>query len=85
MNPASRDSNNGRLHLHHYPVVPFSDEASMHRDVILQTSRDGRTVILVEFDERFSDQHATGPEQEVRHEIAVSELIQLIRAHGARL
>jgi hypothetical protein len=84
MNPASRDSNNGRLHLHHYPVVPFN-EASMHRDVILQTSRDGRTVILVEFDERFSDQHATGPEQEVRHEIAVSELIQLIRAHGARL
>jgi hypothetical protein len=43
------------------------------------------TYIAMSFEERFSDHHPTGPEQEVRYEISVSELVQLIRAHGARL
>jgi hypothetical protein len=85
MNSVSRDDNRGRLRLHPNAVSLSGEEARAHRDVMLQPSPDGRTVVLVEFEERFSDHHATGPEQEVRHEISVSELIQLIRAHGARL
>jgi hypothetical protein len=52
---------------------------------MIQASSDGRTAVLIAFEERFSDHHPTGPEQEVRYEISVSELVQLIRAHGARL
>ncbi|WP_144155296.1 hypothetical protein [Paraburkholderia sp. BCC1885] len=74
-----------RLRLQPNPVSTSGEEAQAQRDVVLQASPDGRTVVRVEFDERFSDHHATGPEQEVRHGIPVSELIQLIRAHGARL
>jgi hypothetical protein len=84
MNSASRDNNQGRLRLRHDPGSPSGEAAPACRDVALHASPNGKTLVLVEFEERFSDQHATGPEQEVRHEISVSELIQLIRAHGAR-
>lgn len=85
MDSSSCDANHGQLRLQRNSVSTIGDEARARRDVVLQASFDGRTVVLVEFDERFSDHHATGPEQEVRHEIPVSELIQLIRVHGARL
>jgi hypothetical protein len=85
MNSTSCDDNRGRLRLHPNPAGPSGDPGRAHRDVVLQVSPDGRTIVLVEFEERFSDYHATGPDQEVRHEISVSELIQLIRVHGARL
>jgi predicted transcriptional regulator len=83
MNSAPRNYGLGRLRLHHDPVSPDCHQA--HRDVTLQASPDGRTAVLVEIEERYSDHHATGPEQEVRYEISVSDLVQLIRAHGARL
>jgi hypothetical protein len=85
MDSTSCDLTCGQLRLHPNPVSPSGGEARALRDVVLQASSDGRTIVLVEFEERFSDYHATGPEQEVRHEISVSELIQLIRVHGARL
>ena len=86
MNPTSRDDNHGQLPLQSgAALAAASGAAPAHRDVVLKASPDGRTVVLVEVEERFSDQHATGPDQLVRHEISVSELIQLIRAHGARL
>jgi hypothetical protein len=85
MNSTACDDNDRRLRLHPNPVGPSGEKTQAQGDVALQASPDGRTVVLVEFDERFSDHHATGPEQEVRYEIAVSELIQLIRVHGARL
>ncbi|MGF6970379.1 hypothetical protein OKW43_007474 [Paraburkholderia sp. WC7.3g] len=85
MNSAPRSNDLGRLRLHHDPVSPEGHQVQAHRDVMLQASPDGRTVVLIEIEERYSDHHATGPEQEVRYEISVSELVQLIRAHGARL
>jgi hypothetical protein len=85
MNAAACDDNSGRLRLHREPVSASGQEAEIHRDVMIQASPDGRTAVLIEFEERFSDQHPTGPEQEVRYEISVTELVQLIRAHGARL
>jgi hypothetical protein len=83
MNSDSRNYGLGRLRLHHGLVSPDGDQA--HRDVMLQASSDGKTAVLIEIEERYSDHHATGPEQEVRHEIPLSDLVQLIRAHGARL
>jgi hypothetical protein len=85
MNSATRDDNRGELRLHPSPVSLSGDEVQVDQEVILQASPDGRTVVLVEVEERFSDHHATGPDQDVQHEISVAELIQLIRAHGARL
>ncbi len=85
MNSAPRNNDLGRLCLHPNPVSASGEEARAHREVMLQASPDGRTVVLVEIEERYSDHHATGPEQEVRYEFPVSELVQLIRAHGARL
>ncbi|MGH8783412.1 hypothetical protein [Paraburkholderia sp.] len=85
MNSAARDHTRGELHLHPAAVSLSGEEAQADREVILQASPDGRTVVLIEVEQRFSDHHATGPEQKVRHEIPVAELIQLIRAHGARL
>jgi hypothetical protein len=83
VNSAPRNYGLGRLRLHHGTVSP--DGHQTHRDVMLQASPDGRTAVLVEIEERYSDHHATSPEQEVRYEISVSELVQLIGAHGARL
>jgi hypothetical protein len=85
MNSAPRNYGLGRLRLHHDPDSPDGLRVQAHRDVMLQASPDGRTAVLIEFEERYSDHHATGPEQEVRYEISVSDLVQLIRAHGARL
>jgi hypothetical protein len=85
MNSTAHDNNLGGLRLHPNPVSLSGEEAQAHREAILQASPDGRTAVLVEVEERFSDHHATGPEQDVLHEISVAELIQLIRAHGARL
>jgi hypothetical protein len=86
MNPTSRDDRHGQLRLQSgTALTAASGTALAHRDVVLKASPDGRTVVLIEVEERFSDQHATGPDQEVQHEISVPELIQLIRAHGARL
>ena len=86
MNPTLHDDNHGQLRLRSGAApATASGTAPVHRDVVLKASPDDRTVVLVEVEERFSDQHATGPDQVVRHEISVSELIQLIRAHGARL
>lgn len=86
MTPASRDDNHGQLRLQSGAALTTANAAApVHCDVLLTASPDGRTVVLVEVEKRFSDHHATGPDQEVRHEISVTELIQLIRAHGARL
>ena len=85
MNSVPRNNDPGRLRLRHDPVIADGHQVQSHRDVMLQASPDGRTAVLIEIEERYSDHHATGPEQEVRYEISVSELVQLIRAHGARL
>ncbi|WP_213767020.1 hypothetical protein [Caballeronia sp. dw_19] len=74
-----------RMRLRHDPVGSSAEAAPAPGEVFLYATLDGKTIVLIEPEERFSDHHATGPEQEVRHEISVSELIQLIRAHGARL
>lgn len=46
----------------------------------LKASDDGRSVILIEVDER-----RVGIQREYRFEITTGELIALIRAHGAEL
>ena len=86
MTSATRHDDRERMRLRHDPVGPSAEETPASRgDVFLHASPDGKTIVLIEPEERFSDHHATGPQQEVRHEISVSELMQLIRAHGARL
>jgi hypothetical protein len=74
-----------RMRLRQDLVGSSVEDVPTSRDIFPHASSDGKTIVLIEPEERFSDHHATGPEQEVRHEISVSELIQLIRAHGARL
>ncbi|TCK31820.1 hypothetical protein B0G84_8896 [Paraburkholderia sp. BL8N3] len=69
MNSAPRNNDFGHLRLHHDPVSPDGHQVQAHRDVMLQASPDGRTAVLIEVEERYSDHHATGPEQEVRYEI----------------
>jgi hypothetical protein len=86
MTSATRRGDRERMHLRHDPIGSSAEEGATSRgDVFLHASSDGKTIVLIEPEEHFSDHHATGPEQKVRHEISVSELIQLIRAHGARL
>ena len=86
MTSATRHDDRERMRLRHDPVGPSAEETPASRgDVFLHASPDGQAIVFSEPEERFSDHHATGPEQKVRHEISVSELIQLIRAHGARL
>lgn len=50
------------------------------RSLRLQASDDGKSVILVDLDER-----KVGIQREIRFEITTGELIALIRAHGAEL
>ncbi len=50
------------------------------RSVRLVASEDGKTILLVETDER-----KVGVQREYRFEITASELIALVRAHGAEL
>jgi hypothetical protein len=50
------------------------------RSHTLQASPDGKSVILVEVDER-----KVGIQREYRFEVTTGELIALIRAHGAEL
>jgi hypothetical protein len=85
MTSATHRDDRERMRLRHDLIVSSAEEVPTSRDVFLHASSDGKTIVLIEPEERFSDHHATGPEQKVRHEISVSELIQLIRAHGARL
>jgi hypothetical protein len=85
MTSATHSDDRERLRLRQDLIVSSAEEVPTSRDVFLHASSDGKTIVLIEPEERFSDHHATGPQQEVRHEISVSELMQLIRAHGARL
>ena len=85
MTSATHRDDRERMRLRQDLVRSSAEEVPTSRDVFLHASSDGKTIVLIEPEERFSDHHATGPEQKVRHEISVSELIQLIRAHGARL
>jgi hypothetical protein len=50
------------------------------RSLRLAASDDGKTVLLLETDER-----KVGLQREYRFEITVGELIALVRAHGAEL
>jgi hypothetical protein len=50
------------------------------RSLSLEASDDGKSVILVEVDER-----KVGIQREYRFEVTTGELIALIRAHGAEL
>ena len=50
------------------------------RSLRLEVSDDGKSVILVDLDER-----KVGIQRECRFEITTGELIALIRAHGAEL
>ena len=50
------------------------------RSLRLEASDDGKSVILVEVDER-----KVGIQREYRFEVTTGELIALIRAHGAEL
>ena len=85
MTSATHRDDRERMRLRHDLIGSSAEVAPASRNVFLHASPNGKTVVLIELEERFSDHHATGPEQEVRYEISVSELIQLIRAHGARL
>lgn len=63
-------------------VLPLQTEidpesASVRRSISLEVSDDGLTVALVQF-----DASRQGFQQEYRVEIAMSELIDLIRIHG---
>lgn len=50
------------------------------RALRMEASTDGKSVVLVEIDER-----KVGIQREYRFEVATGELIALIRAHGAEL
>jgi len=50
------------------------------RSLTLRASMDGKSVVLMELDER-----KVGIQREYRYEITTGELIALIRAHGAEL
>ncbi len=50
------------------------------RSLHLESSDDGKAVLLIEIDER-----KPGIHREVRYEITPAELIAAIRAHGAKL
>ncbi|CDY73890.1 ATPases involved in chromosome partitioning [Caballeronia glathei] len=50
------------------------------RSLSLRASHDGKSVLLIEMDER-----KAGIQREFLHDITTGELIALIRAHGAEL
>ncbi|MEA3119417.1 MAG: hypothetical protein QOI13_2687 [Paraburkholderia sp.] len=50
------------------------------RSLRLETAEDGKSILLIETDER-----KPGIHREVRYEITPAELIAAIRAHGAEL
>ncbi|MCP3713365.1 hypothetical protein M3I54_42050 [Paraburkholderia sp. CNPSo 3274] len=62
------------------PLLTEADSASalVRRTVHLETTADGRSVLLVDRDAR-----RPGVQREYRIEITTGDLIALIRAHGA--
>ncbi|MGI4856064.1 MAG: hypothetical protein ACRYHA_03900 [Janthinobacterium lividum] len=58
----------------------LADSATPCRQVRLQTSRDGKTIIMIDLDQR-----KPGVMRTVCYEITPAELIAAIRAHGAEL
>jgi hypothetical protein len=85
MNWTARQDHQGRMRLRCDRPKSATERCSGSREIDLCASPDGMTIVLIEFEDRFSDHHATGPLEEGRHEITVSELVELIRAHGARI
>ena len=57
-----------------------STSGAMRRAVRLETSEDGKSLVLIDVDER-----KPGIHREIRHEITPAELIAVIRATGAEL
>ncbi|MBB5498644.1 hypothetical protein HDG37_002858 [Paraburkholderia sp. MM5384-R2] len=57
-----------------------TDTGRLCRSLRMEASDDGKSVVLVEFDER-----KVGIQREYRFELTTGELIALIRAHGAEL
>jgi hypothetical protein len=55
-----------------------TETGRLFRSLYLQASDDGKSVLLIDFDER-----KVGIQREYRFEITTGELIALIRAHGA--
>jgi hypothetical protein len=66
----------GAMHL----LAEYDEEKKLLRSVRLEAAQDTRCVILIERDLR-----KPGIQLETRHEINPSQLIALIRAHGAEL
>jgi hypothetical protein len=54
--------------------------ASVRRTVRLEATPDGKSLVLIDVDQR-----KPGTQREVRYEITPAELIAAIRAHGAEL
>ncbi|MEX3968699.1 hypothetical protein AB4Y42_42355 [Paraburkholderia sp. EG286B] len=54
--------------------------ASMRRTGRLEVAPDGKSLVLIDVDQR-----KPGTQREVRYEITPAELIAAIRAHGAEL
>ncbi|TCF97447.1 hypothetical protein BZM26_31480 [Paraburkholderia strydomiana] len=57
-----------------------TDAGRLCRSLRLEASEDGKSVLLVEVDER-----KVGIQREYRFEVTTGDLIALIRAHGAEL
>jgi hypothetical protein len=57
-----------------------SETGRLCRSLQLSASEDGKSVLLIETDER-----KVGTQREYRFEITTGELIALVRAHGAEL
>ncbi|SAK88850.1 ATPase [Caballeronia pedi] len=66
----------GAMHL----LAEYDDEKKLLRSVRVEASTDTRGVIMIDRDLR-----KLGIQRETRHEINPSELIALIRTHGAEL
>jgi hypothetical protein len=63
-------------------LLTENDEASGRevRSLRLEASEDGKSILLIEVDNR-----KPGIHREIRYEITAAELIAAIRAHGAEL
>ncbi|MGF6971001.1 UDP-glucose 6-dehydrogenase [Paraburkholderia sp. WC7.3g] len=57
-----------------------TESGRLFRSLCLSASEDGKSVVLIDIDER-----KVGVQREYRFEITTGELIALIRAHGAEL
>lgn len=57
-----------------------AESGRLCRSLQLSASEDGKSVLLIETDER-----KVGTQREYRFEITTGELIALVRAHGAEL